>query len=136
MMTLQKPKRTPIKFTNKHACHTNPLSQRNKIRPNLNLKHKTQYDAIFNTFSINVAKHEHDIFSSAPHNTELQSQPSKGRLVHVGLLLFFSWVLTSYVFCSSPGLVQSEWVNGLYVVTTSKFLGGRHWPRTQDKCAS
>lgn len=37
---------------------------------------------------------------------------------------------------SSPALLQSEWVNGLYVVSTSKFLGGRHWTRTQEKCAS
>ncbi|XP_063928869.1 uncharacterized protein LOC135141572 isoform X1 [Zophobas morio] len=39
-------------------------------------------------------------------------------------------------YSSSPSLQRSEWVSGLYVVTTSKFLGGRHWTRTEHKCAS
>ncbi|KAF7272089.1 hypothetical protein GWI33_015094 [Rhynchophorus ferrugineus] len=59
----------------------------------------------------------------------------KGCLGHVRLLLFFSWALTTYVFLVTS-LLQPEWVNWVYVVATSKFLGGRHRANTKHECAS
>lgn len=38
-------------------------------------------------------------------------------------------------YSSSPALLRYQWANGGYVVTTSKFLGGRHWTRTQRRSA-
>lgn len=69
----------------------------NKFLPILNLKQNDQYDAIFNTFSSKVTKQQQDIFNFALYRLQYSQAPSKGCLVHVRLLLFFSWVLTSYV---------------------------------------
>ncbi|KAJ3643300.1 hypothetical protein Zmor_026022 [Zophobas morio] len=74
------------------------------VRPSvyLNLKrdHFDENDAIFNTFSNKVAKRLVDIVKTSAQNTGYtESPPPKGCLDHVGtVLLFFSWVLTTYVF--------------------------------------
>lgn len=79
------------------------------------------YDAIFVTFHINVLKRTFVILIKTLNlSYSLNKSPcTKGCLIHV-VLLFFSWVLTSYVFLVTS-LLQPEWVSGLYVVPRQHF---------------